>query len=116
VGGEPDDPTHVLDECLGDRQSEPGAPFGRDSEASPWANRVKIFSWNSAEMPGPRSRTSTRSRCGVGWLKATETAASRGENLMAFESRLVITCKIRCASTRAIASVAVLVNSKVTWC
>lgn len=74
--------------------------FSPESETSVWENFWKMRARNSSGTPGPRSRTSTRTRTPMR-RTATVTVAPFGENLMAFERRLVTTWLRRSLSTLA---------------
>ena len=75
----------------------PLPPFWRESEASTCWNRPKIVSSLSAGMPRPWSITESVTPLAPG-RSITEMVELGGENLTAFDSRLVITCSRRSAS------------------
>ena len=75
----------------------PLPPFWRESEASTCWKRPKMASSLSAGMPRPWSMTERVTPVTPG-RSMTETVELGGENLTAFESRLVSTCSRRSGS------------------
>ena len=81
----------------------PVPPFSRESLTSTWPNRSKMDSSLSAGMPRPSSRT--RNSSSPADLRLQSRPCRRGgENLMAFESKLVRTCSSRSGSPHRCAS------------
>ena len=77
--------------CLTMLSPSPVPPFWRASVASAWANFSKMRGLNSSGMPGPWSRTVMRTSLPA-LLDRHHDLSPRGENLIAFDSRLVTTC------------------------
>ncbi len=93
----------------------PVPPFWRVSDESACENFWKMRWRNSSGIPGPLSLTSTRTRPACR-PSSTSTVPCAGENLMALDSRLVITWSRRSLSTRAFRGCLGACRASLTWC
>ena len=85
------------DDLLDDAEPEPGAAFAARVGGVGLREFLEYVRRKSAGIPGPWSRTEMRIRSPC-CVTATTTSPSRGENLMAFDSRLVTTWASRSGS------------------
>ena len=77
----------------------PVPPRCRVEVVSAWLNFSKIRAWKSGGIPLPRSVTRRRANP-FSAVTPTSTTPPDGENLTAFDSRLLSTCCMRSGSTR----------------